>query len=82
MFLSAVFLVTRGSFKALVGEEHLPTGQDHTLNHQGLSSVLQWGGGGASQPLLWCVVMRGDPRHRVLFFHFPPHFIPIVDIYS
>lgn len=44
MFLSAVFLVTRGSFKALVEEEHLPTGHDHTLNHQGLSSNLQWWG--------------------------------------
>lgn len=39
----AVFLVTRWPIKALLGEEELPAGQDHTLNSRGLSSVLRGG---------------------------------------
>ena len=39
----AVFLVTRWPFKALLGEEELPIGQDHNLNSRGLSSVLRGG---------------------------------------
>lgn len=49
----AVFLVTRWPFKALLGEEELSIGQDHTLNSRGLSSVLR-GGVSAS------AVVRGE----------------------
>lgn len=72
MFLLAVFLVSWWSFKALLGEEQLPTGQDHTLNSRGLSSELLQG------PLsLWCEVIWGVRGTAFLsVFHCPSHVIP------
>ena len=72
VFLLAVFLVTQWPFKALLGEEELPIGQDHTLNSWGLSSVPR-GGISAS------AVVRGEVgvSEGLLFsfFHFSSHFI-------
>lgn len=76
MFLLAVSLVSQWPFKVLLGEEQLPTEQDHTLTSWLLSSALLW------EPSQHVHVVMSEALPSSPFFFIPHVSFQHFNIYS